>query len=346
MYKLKKIENKETWNNFITNNNFDFYSFITSWEWWEFKKDFWFPVLRYGIYDKDNKLIWVIPLIKTLAKRWTYLFAPHTPLIKWDYFTVLKHIEKELIKIWKKEKASLIRFNPPVESTIENYKKFKKLWFHPAPIHEHAEDTHILDLTKSEEELFKQIKKKDRYYINRAIKEWVQVRIDNKEDHIQTLIKMHQEHSKKVWYHPFSPKYIKNLYKHFWENIRTISTSYNWKIESILMTIKFWETCVYYIAASDIVNKKFSPNYLCQWTAINQAKKDGAKVYNFWWVAPDDNPKHPLAWVSKFKRKFWWKDFFLIHAQDLIVSPRYWITWIIESIRRIKRWYYYLLPKK
>jgi lipid II:glycine glycyltransferase (peptidoglycan interpeptide bridge formation enzyme) len=40
-----------------------------------------------------------------------------------------------------------------------------------APIHEHAEDTHLLDLTKSEEELFSQIKKKDRYYINRAEKE-------------------------------------------------------------------------------------------------------------------------------------------------------------------------------
>jgi lipid II:glycine glycyltransferase (peptidoglycan interpeptide bridge formation enzyme) len=38
-------------------------------------------------------------------------------------------------------------------------------------MHEHAEDTHLLDLTKTEEELLKNIKKKDRYYINRAIKE-------------------------------------------------------------------------------------------------------------------------------------------------------------------------------
>jgi lipid II:glycine glycyltransferase (peptidoglycan interpeptide bridge formation enzyme) len=38
-------------------------------------------------------------------------------------------------------------------------------------MHEHAEDTHLLDLTKSEEELLTNIKKKDRYLINRAIKE-------------------------------------------------------------------------------------------------------------------------------------------------------------------------------
>jgi hypothetical protein len=38
-------------------------------------------------------------------------------------------------------------------------------------MHEHAEDTHLLDLTKTEEELLSNIKKDDRYYINRAIKE-------------------------------------------------------------------------------------------------------------------------------------------------------------------------------
>jgi hypothetical protein len=38
-------------------------------------------------------------------------------------------------------------------------------------MHEHAEDTHLLNLEQSEEELLKNIKKKDRYYINRAIKE-------------------------------------------------------------------------------------------------------------------------------------------------------------------------------
>ena len=343
--KLKIIDNKNTWNGFIENNDFEFYTFLSSWEWGEFKKSFGFPVLRYGIYDED-KLIWVLPMIKTIAKRWTYLFVPHTPLIlkSYDFFEVLWNIKDQIINIAKNERASFVRFNPPVKNTKENYESFAKLGFRNAPIHEHAEDTHLLDLTKSEEELFKNIKKKDRYYINRAVKEWVEIRMDNKQDHIETLIKMHQEHSKKVWYHPFSEKYIKNLYKYFPNNIRTISTSYNWNLESILMTIRFWKTCAYYIAVSDIKSKKFSPNYLCQWEAIKQAKKDWAEIYNFWWVAPDDNPNHPLQWVSGFKRKWWGYDYFLVHAQDLVIDWKYWITWTIETIRRKKRWYYYKIP--
>jgi hypothetical protein len=38
-------------------------------------------------------------------------------------------------------------------------------------MHEHAEDTHILNLELPTEKLLNNIKKKDRYYINRAIKE-------------------------------------------------------------------------------------------------------------------------------------------------------------------------------
>jgi lipid II:glycine glycyltransferase (peptidoglycan interpeptide bridge formation enzyme) len=42
-------------------------------------------------------------------------------------------------------------------------------------MHEHAEDTNLLDITQSEDELLQHIKKKDRYYINRAVKEGVKI---------------------------------------------------------------------------------------------------------------------------------------------------------------------------
>jgi len=359
MYKLQKITDKKTWNNFIFENEFDFYSFLASWEWWDFQEKSGNKMLRFGIYDEKENLVWLLPLIVKKAKRWTYLFAAHTPLIAKNFFPslergskgdsnffgVLESIKEELIKIAKENKASFIRFNSPVKNTKENKANFKKLGFIDAPMHEHAEDTHLLDLNKTEEELLAQIKKKDRYYINRAIKEWVEIVKWNTEEQKEILKKMHLEHSKKVGYHPFSKKFIDYLYEIFWDNITTISARYEGKVESILMTIRFWKTCVYYIAASDIKHPKFSPNYLCQWEAIKQAKADWCEVYNFWGVSPDDNPNHPIAWVTKFKRKFWGYDYSLLHAQDLVISPKYIINFIIETIRRKKRWYYYKKPE-
>ena len=351
MYILKEILEKnwwkKTWNDFILNNDFEFYSFLSSWEWTEFQEKSWKEVLKFWIYDEKNQLVWILPLIVNKAKRWTYLFSPHTPLIKkWvDFFEVLEKISDQLKKIWKEKNANFIRFNSPVKNLKENKKSFEKLWFINAPMHEHAEDTHLLDLTLTEEELFQNIRKKDRYYVNRAIKEWVEVIKWNIEEHKKILADLHLKHSKKVGYHPFSKKFINYLYEVFWENINTISARFNWEVESILMTIKFWKTCVYYIATSDIKSPKFSPNYLCQWEAIKQAKEDWCEIYNFWWVSPDDNPKHPIAWVTKFKRKFWWFDYSLLHAQDLVLNKKYWFNWIIESLRRLKRGYYYKKPE-
>lgn len=344
MYKLKEIKSRDIWNNFIIESNFKFYSFLQSWEWWEFQIKSSKEIIRYGIFDED-KLIWSMQIIKVRAKRWSYLFIPHWPLIVWDFFKVFSGILPVLKNFAKNNWFDFIRLNSAIENSKSNKQNFKKLGFIDAPMHEHAEDTHLLLLNKTEDELLQNIKKKDRYYINRAIKEWVEVVFWNTKEQKDILTKMHIEHSKKIWYHPFPKKFINYLYEVFDENITTISTRYDWKVESILMTIRFWKTCVYYIASSDIINHKFSPNYLCQWEAIKKAKKDWCDVYNFWWISPDENPKHPIAWVTKFKKKFSWYDYSLLHAQDLPLTKKYWLNWVIETIRRKKRGYYYKKPE-
>ena len=344
MYELKEIISKKTWNTFIIESNFEFYSFLQSWQWWEIQIKSWKEIIRYGIFD-NKKLIWAMQIIKVRAKRGSYLFIPHWPLIIWDFFNVLNDILFKLKQYSIKEEFDFIRFNSWIKNSKLNKSKFKNLWFIDAPMHEHAEDTHILDLKINEDELLQNIKKKDRYYINRAIKQWVKIIKWNSTNQKEILTSMHIKHSQKIGYHPFSKDFIDYLYDFFDDDITTISTSYEWRIESALMTIKFWKTCVYYIAASDIVNHKFSPNYLCQWEAIKNAKKDWCEIYNFWGISPDENEKHPIAWVTKFKRKFGWYDYSLLHAQDLPLTKKYWFNWIIETIRRKKRWYYYKKPE-
>lgn len=350
MHKLKIIDNKNTWNNFIINSGFKFYSFVDSWEWWEFNKLEWQEVYRYWIFENDENLVWVFQLIKIKAKRATYMFTPHGPLILWDYFAVLEEIKKELIEIAKIHKLSFIRLNSVQENTKENKHLYSEAWFIDAPMHVHAEDTHLLDLTLSEEQLLKNMRQTTRYTINRAIKEWVKVELDYSEKSIDNLIELHQKHAKRTNgknnYHAFKDSYIKNLFKVFdKDSISIMNAIYDWFVEATLITIKFWETCVYYIWASEIKNPKFSPAYLLQWEAIRRAKNNWCKIYNFWGVSPDDNPKHPIQWVSLFKRWFGWYDYYLLHAQDLIISSKYWINFSIESIRRVKRWYYYKKPE-
>lgn len=356
-YFIKSFTDSQEWNDFII-NNFSFYSFLDSWEWWEFQKMDGNEVIRLWIFrDKElSKLIWLFQIISVKAKRWNFFFIPHGPLIldkpEWreDYFEVLNFVLPEIKKLAKERNVSFIRLNSVSENLISNKNNYKKLWFIDAPMHMHAENTHLLDLTKSEDELMWNLRKTTRYLVTRAQKEWVKISVDNSSESVENLIRLHHMHAKrkngKLHYSAFSSEYIYNLLKVFGDNASILNAEYNWYIEASLMTIKFGKTCVYYIWASDIKNPKFSPAYLLQWSAIMKAKSEWCILYNFWWVSPDDNPKHPIQWVTLFKRGFWWHDYDLLHAQDFVFNwPKYLINFWVETIRRIKRGYYYKKPE-
>ncbi|MDA9129160.1 aminoacyltransferase [Candidatus Gracilibacteria bacterium] len=348
IYKLLEIQDKHIWNDFIIESDFEFYSFLHSWEWGEIQSKLGKDINRFGIYEQ-NTLIGVMLVLKVFAKRGNYYFIPHGPIIIGDFHEVFSEIFPKLLNQAKADSMDFIRLNSTVRNTQKNKDKFEELGFKHAPMHEHAEDTHLLDIDISEEELLGNMNSKDRYYINRAKKEGVQVRTSNDIDHIQILKDYHFKHAKrsdgKHNYSAFSEDFIDALYDRYGDSISTISTSHKGVVESIIMTIQFGNRCVYYIAASNIIHKKFSPNYLCQWSAIINAKNNGAKIYNFWGVSPDDNPEHPIAGVTKFKRKFAGYDYSLLHAQDFPITWKYYLNWMIETFRRKKRGYYYKKPE-
>ena len=68
-------------------------------------------------------------------------------------------------------------------------------------------------------------------------------------------------------------------------------------------------------------------------------------MYNFWGVSPDKDLPHPISGVSHFKRGFGGKQFDILHAQDLPLRPIYALNWIVETVRRKRRGYYFTKPE-
>lgn len=349
MYSVQNINNRAIWNNFVI-NNFEFYSFVDSFEWWEFQELEWNCVHRLGIF-KWKDLIGIMNTIFVKAKRWNHLFVPHWPLIKDSFFEVLKAIIPDIQAIAKEIWAIYLRLNTTQLNSIANRNQFKSLGFINAPYHLHAENTHLLNLSLDATKILDWCRKTTKYIITRAIKEGVTIKESKDPEIIRALIQMHKEHAKRTnWkntYTCFSDHYINNLFKVFPANdITLMYAEYNSTIEAMLITIRFGRNCVYYIGASDIKNPKFSPAYLLQYQAILKAKTDSCTIYNFWWVSPYLERKHPISWVSLFKRWFGWYDYDLLHAQDYVFNwLKYPISYCIESIRRITRWYYYKKPE-
>jgi lipid II:glycine glycyltransferase (peptidoglycan interpeptide bridge formation enzyme) len=71
----------------------------------------------------------------------------------------------------------------------------------------------ILDLTKPEEELLKNMKQKHRYNVNLSQKKGVQVKIDDTEESLETMLKLHEETVARQKYQDRSSEYIRTVWK-------------------------------------------------------------------------------------------------------------------------------------
>jgi lipid II:glycine glycyltransferase (peptidoglycan interpeptide bridge formation enzyme) len=86
--------------------------------------------------------------------------------------------------------------------------------------------------------------------------------------------------------------------------------------------------------SSDEMRNVMAP-YKLQWEAILEAKKCGCKTYDFFGIAPNDNPRHAWAGVTRFKKQFGGEEVSILGSYDKIYKPfEYSLFKFAEKIRR------------
>lgn len=345
---IKEIDNKEIWESFLLQCKEK--TFLQSWNWGEFNKLIGInskgKIWRFGIYNQ-KKLIGVALTTKITAKRGTFLFIPHGPVIieglnikeKKEVFELLL---VQFKKIAKEEKASFIRISPILPDSEENKNIFSRLGFRESPIHASAyEATLKLDICPSEDDLLKNMRKTTRYLIKKATENKdivIEGSCDSKD--IETFQKLNKEVSKRQKFVSFSDNFVKNEFKVFVDGKEVVFLFGKYKGEVVAgALIIFWSrTAFYHQAASLSKFAKFSIPYLLQWEAIKEAKKRGCSVYDFWgFTDPEKFPKHPWAGPTLFKMGFGGSVKEYIKTQDYVISQKYWFNYIIETARKLKR---------
>jgi len=338
---IKEIANKEIWENFLLQCPEK--TFLNSWNWGEFQKKMEEKIWRFGIYE-NRKLIGVALAIKIKAKRGTFLFVPHGPniinpksQIPNPKFQILNTLLIKLKEIAKKEKASFIRIAPIWEKSEENIKIFKKFGFRKAPIHIHPELTWELNIDFSEEELLRGMRKTTRYLIKQAGKnpEIEIIKSADLEKFSNLLNKTAQRHH----FIPFPLNYLKNQLSCFSPDneIVIFLGKYKGEIISSAIIIYWQKIGFYHHGASLPQNNKIPVSYLLQWEAVKEAKNRGCRKYNFWGIAPENKKKHPWKGLTLFKMGFGGYKKEYLKTQDLSLSWKYYLTYIFENLRKIKR---------
>ena len=340
---IREIKDKEVWEKFLS--GCEDKTFLNSWDWGDFQQKQGNEIWRLGVFEEG--LVAVSLVIKIKAKRGTFLFLPHGPNTKEGFFDKREEILRSLVDYLGKEKVSFIRIAPIWQRDKENKDVFKKQGFKQAPIHIHPEVTWEMDITDSEEEMMKNMRKTTRYLVRKGERD-KNIKIIKSEDinDLERFNEVYQETARRHHFVPFSLDYLKDQFSSFIKDgqIMILLGEYQDKIVSSAVIV-FWQGIGFYHHGASLSEyRKVPVSYLIQLEAIKEAKSRGCKKYNFWGIAPDIKEKkdlkksnHPWAGITLFKMGFGGQIREYVKTQDLPLSLKYYFTRFFEIARKKKR---------
>lgn len=334
---IKQITNQTEWNNFVLTCNP--YTFLQSWEWGQVQKTTGDDVQYLGFFERD-KQVGAALVITVNAKRGRHFLIPHGPVAK-DETTSLKLVPEllEYLKAKNKGNACAIRIAPLFISSEQSLSYLKSLHMRPAPLHVHAELTWILDISELEDTLLSSMRKTTSHAIKKAEKSDISIEIVPPKQALDRFWNLYKETKDRHKFTPWPHEMLKAQLDIFdaSNKVFAVIAKHQEQDISAAILIHFGSTVYYYHGASKKLPSSLPANQLVQWTAIKEAKKRGATSYNFWGIAPEDQPNHPFAGITTFKKGFGGKAYDYMHAHDLPLSLAYYPLWAIESWRKYKR---------
>jgi len=334
--KYKEVSDKKTWEDFILSHNPR--SFLQSWNWGEVNERLGKKIYRIGFYD-DSNLVGESLIIKENAKRGPHFLIPGGPIIDWGSQVQINAFIKCIKNLAREEHVWFIRIRPEVMDSRESKKMFSELGFVSAPMHLHAENTWVLDISPPEESIVAGMRKTTRYLVRNSQKHNLICEQTIDSEQIKILSDLQKETVVRHNFVGFSDKIFRYQLETFGkDNQGKLFICRQAEKDLAAAIIIFYGDTAYYHHSGSTSNYRGIPfSYFLQWQVILEAKKRGIKYYNFWGIAPNDNPKHRFAGVTTFKKGFGGKRVDWIHARDLPVSLLYVFTYTFEFLRKVFR---------
>ena len=310
---LIEIKTKEQLNNFLSVQEHS--AFAQSWEWGEFNAGLGNKIMRFGV-EEEGELVAVIMMIeKKLPLGMKYWYAPRGPVINYqlsiiNYQLIFNFLILEISGLAKQEGVIFLRFEPDKKLSTVNCKLsiVKTIDLNPAK-------TLLLDLTKSEEELLKEMHEKTRYNIRLAEKKGVVVaESENLESDFEEFWRIMEETRERDKFRLHEKKYYQQQLRITNYELRTNSSlpTTNYQLQTKLFLAKhdgkiiagnivafFGDTVTYVHGASSNASRNLMAPYALQWQCLKLAKNLGFKYYDFHGI---DEKKWPG--VTRFKKGF------------------------------------------
>lgn len=334
-YSIRPMNNRSRWEWMVLKESPN--ALFQSWQWGEVQKKLHENVSRYGVWQGDT-LVGVFQTVDVRARRGSFLHLRHGPVLGDQSEELWRFVLSFLRREARARNLLFVRMNPVLPDDPERRMFFRKFGLMPAAIHRmDGEQCWVLDLNIPEEALLAGMRKSSRYEIRRADKEGVTVEKTTDPSRIADFLRLYRETSLRQGFVPH--RGIEEEFSVFAasDQAALYFGRHGGSIISGAIILYYGSQAIYHHGAS--IPSRAPVSHAVQWQAILDAKKRGLNVYNFWGIAPEDNPKHPWRGITVFKKGFGGREVNYIHAMDMPVSVRYIVPRTIETIRRLAKGY-------
>lgn len=316
---------------------------LQSWEWGEFRRVTGTPVIRKGVFEK-NQLVQSIQLTLHAVPKfsWQIGYFPKGALP--DEAQI-----KALTQVGRENNLVMIKLEPDISGpvsvgTTENQgwktiDSFLKQHGARAGRRLFTQYSFLLDLAASEEDLLGKMHPKTRYNINLARKKGVQVGLDDSPQSFDWFLKLLFEQTVvRQGFFAHTPEYFKKM----WPILNRAGMAHLLRAYSkdqtlaVFMVFVFNHKIYYPYGASTRESKEVMAPNLLMWELIRYAKKIGCRSFDMWGaLGPHPNQSDPWFGFHRFKAGYGGQLIEFLPTYDLVFNPsRYLLYRNLDQVRQ------------
>jgi lipid II:glycine glycyltransferase (peptidoglycan interpeptide bridge formation enzyme) len=334
------LNNKQRWEQFVADHSQA--NFLQSFNWGLFSQKINKKFFPLALFNGSQQLAAAL-VIKEEAKRGDYLTLAGGPILDWDDSSakeIFTALTAELVNLAKQEGCHFVRIRPQTEAGPAIKQLFTEAGLVKSPMHLTADLTLRLDLTQPADQLLTQMRKNTRYEIRKAEKLGIVTQVLTDASFMEEFYQHQLYLAKKHRFVPFDYQFLYQQFVTFAQDDQAafINSYYQDQLLASAFIIFYQHEAVYHYGISSPLNSRLPGSFMVQWRAIQEAKKRGCTIYNFWGVSPKGDLTHRFAGPSLFKRGFGGYELQHLPAHDLPTSNWYWLIRQFELLRkRVRR---------
>lgn len=296
---------------------------LQSWEWGDFRQATGTSVERIGFFDQGklkNGLQVTFHRLPILGKTAGYL--PKAFMPDEDQIEALRQLGKA-------HQALFIKLEPNISQKVgvpSAHRQIVKFLAESNAIPGRplfTKHTFILDLTKSDEELFANLSNKTRYNINLAIKKGVVIYENTSQEGMETYLQILAETTKRQGFYAHSPDYFRKMWEVLGKSglLKIFQAVYEGKVLASWIMFLFNGVIYYPYGASSREHREVMASNLLMWEMIRFGKKTGCTKFDLWGsLGENPDPNDPWYGFHRFKKGYGGELHEFIGTFDLITD--------------------------